>query len=198
VFWLVTMLASLGVGGFSVFVTLNRLGGDSERAFRKAPELPPAKFAEGAYGRITGVASSTEKLPMVPGLDRPCLLYELTVYESTSDRNAGMGWRVVHRELVGADLEVTVEDTVIRVSARDLYLFTAPSHDANEDLRARPRPGSHTSRVRFVLPGATVHVVGTLTREVDDAPAAARDYRSIATRYRLIGKRDQPIVLAAP
>lgn len=196
-FWLITALISVGVGGFSVFATLNRIGGNVERAFHRAPELAAASFAEGAYGRITGVADSTEPLPRVPGLDTPCLLYELVVYEATEDRHAGGGWRMAHSELVGVDLDVTVGDAVIRVNARDLYVLTAPSHDATEDLRAKPRRGSHTSRVRYVVPGSTVHLVGTLTRVVDDDPSAMRDYRSMATRYRMIGKRDQPVVIAA-
>jgi hypothetical protein len=196
-FWLIAAIASLGVGGVSLFATLNRMGGDVERNFREAKELPAAAFQEGAYGKLAGIATSSAKLPLVPGLDLPCLLYELVVYESTSDRNSGIGWHVAHRELVGVDLEVTVGDAVVRVNGRDLYLISAPSHDANEDLRAKSFGGSHTSRVRYVLPGASVQVVGTLTREVDDDPAAPRDYRSVATRYRLIGKRGQPIVLAA-
>jgi hypothetical protein len=196
-FWLIAAIASLGVGGVSLFATLNRMGGDVERNFREAKELPAASFDEGAYGKLSGVATSTANLPRVPGLDIPCLLYELVVYESTSDRNSGTGWRVAHREIVGVELDVTIGDSVVRVHGRDVYLISAPSHDANQDLRAIASGGSHTSRVRYVLPGASVQVVGTLTREVDTDPAAVRDYRSVATRFRLIGKRGQPIVLAA-
>ena len=196
-FWLITALVSAGVCGYSVLTALNRIGGTVERAFHRAPELPVSSFAEGAYGRITGVATSTESLPRVPGLGTPCLLYELVVYESTDDRHAGPGWRMAHSKLVGVDVDVTVGDVVIQVNARDVYVVNAPSHDAPEDLRASPKPGSHTSRVRYVLPGTTVQIVGTLTRVVDDDPSAMRDYRSMATRYRMIGKRDQPVVIGA-
>lgn len=196
-FWLITAILSVGVGGFSVFTALNRIGGNVEREFHRAPALPAAAFAEGAYGRIVGVADSTEPLPRVPGLDKPCLLYELVVYEATADRNGGAGWRMAHSELVGVELDVAVGDAVIQVNARDVYVLRAPSHDANEDLREAPRPGHHTSRVRYVVPGMTVHLVGTLTRVVDADPSAMRDYRSLATRYRMIGKRDQPVVIAA-
>ncbi len=186
-FWMITALAAMGAAGVSLFATLNRLGGDVEKAFREAPVLAEAAFAEGAYGRITGVASSSGTLATVPGLDLPCLIYELVVYEASSDRNAG-AWQVAHREIVGGDVDITVGTTVIRFDARDLYLFTAPSHDGYQ--------GNRTTRVRYVPPGATVQVLGTLTREVDDDPNASRDYRSVATRYRLIGKRKQPIVIA--
>lgn len=79
-------IAGLGMAGFSVFATLGRLGGDIERAFHKAPALPAAAFAEGAYGRIRGVATSSATLPVIPGLGELCLLYEIVVYESTPAR----------------------------------------------------------------------------------------------------------------
>ncbi len=187
-FWMITALAAIGAAGVSLFATLNRLGGDVEKAFREAPVLAEAGFAEGAYGRLTGVASSSATLPVVPGLELPCLIYELVSYEVSSDGHASGGWRIAHREIVGGEVDVTVGNTVIRFDARDLYIFTAPSHDGHERGR--------TTRVRYLPPGATVQVLGTLTREVDDDPGASRDYRSVATRYRLIGKRKQPIVLA--
>jgi hypothetical protein len=188
------MLATLGIGGGALFATLNRMGANLEKLFDKAPELEEARFAEGAFGRITGVMGSAGTLAKVPGLDLPCALYEIVVYAVYDERNGG--WRVVHRELVGGDVEVAVGNTVVRVSPRDLYIVRAPSHDANTDLRSRPAPGPHQSRVRYVPAGATVQLVGTLTREVDADPAAQRDYREIATRYRLVGTRRQPVVLA--
>ncbi len=187
-FWMITALAAMGAAGVSLFATLNRLGGDVEKAFREAPALGEAAFAEGAYGRISGVASSPGTLPVVPGLDVTCLIYERVVYEVASDGQAAGGWRIAHREIIGGDVDVTVGDTVVRFDARDLYLYAAPSHDGHE--------GGRTTRVRYVPPGATVQVLGTLTREVDMDPNASRDYRSVATRYRLIGKRKQPIVVA--
>ncbi|CAN5923743.1 hypothetical protein BH11MYX3_BH11MYX3_00260 [soil metagenome] len=187
-FWMITALAAMGAAGVSLCATMSRLGGDVEKAFRQGPALAEAAFAEGAYGRIVGVASASGTLPTVPGLDLPCLIYERVVYEVASDRQSAGGWKIAQREIVGGDVDVTVGDTVVRFDARDLYIYTAPSHDGHEGMR--------TTRVRYVPPGATVQVLGTLTREVDDDPNASRDYRSVATRYRLIGKRKQPIVLA--
>ncbi len=195
-FWLITAIATFGAAGVSLFATLNRMGGNVERAYRTAPELPAAAFAEGAYGRITGIASSSAKLPLVPGLGIPCVAYELVVHAHDGERDANMGWRIVHGEVVSVELDVTVGDTVVRVNAREVYLVTAPSHDANRDLRPNGAVRGHSSRVRYIPAGATIHVVGTLTREVDDDPTAPRDYRSIATRYRLIGKRGQAVALA--
>jgi len=189
------MLATLGVGGAALFATLNQMGGKLEKLLDSAPELDEGQFAEGAFGRITGVIGARGTHARVPGLGVPCALYELVVYRV--DHNGGGGWRVVHRELVGGEVEVAVGNTVVRVAPRELYLVRAPSHDTNTDLRARPARGPHQSRVRYVPVGATVQLVGTLTREVDADPAAQRDYREIATRYRLVGKRRQPVVLAA-
>lgn len=190
------MLATLGVSGGALFATLNRMGANLEKLFTKAPELDEGRFAEGAYGRITGVIGARGVLPSAPGVGVPCALYELVVYAVGVDRDHG-GWRVVHREIVGGDVEVAVGNTVVRVDPRELYIVRAPSHDANEDLRTKPAYGPHQSRVRYVPAGATVQLVGTLTREVDADPAAQNDYREIATRYRLVGNRRQPVVLAA-
>jgi hypothetical protein len=195
-FWMLTALGMLGVAGVSLLATMNRLGGNVEKAFRTAPALAESAFAEGAYGKITGIASSTKKLPIAPGLELPCLVYELVVHEHSPDRQTGAGYRTVHSEVVAVDMEITVGDTVVRVDAREIYLVSGPVYDSKTDLRGGS-PFAHTSRIRFVPPGATVHVVGTLTREVDNEPSAPRDYRSVATRYRMIGKRGQPIALAA-
>lgn len=190
------MLATLGVGGGALFATLNRMGANLEKLFSTAPELEEGRFAEGAFGRITGVIGARGTLATVPGIDVPCALYELVVYR-VSPGNHGGDWRVVHREMVGGDVEVAVGNTIVRVDPRDVYIVRAPGHDANADLRARPKYGPHQSRVRYVPAGATVQLVGTLTREVDADPAQTRDYREIATRYRLVGNRRQPVVLAA-
>ena len=196
VFWLITMLATLGVGGGALFATLNRMGANLEKLFSSAPELDEGNFAEGAFGRITGVIGTNGTLATAPGVGVPCALYELVVY-SVNDERHGSDWRVVHRELVGRDIEVAVGNTIVRVDARELYIVRAPSHDAKTDLRAKPASGPHTSRVRYVPAGATVRLVGTLTREVDNDPSRQNDYREIATRYRLIGNRRQPVVIAA-
>ncbi len=195
-FWMITALGMLGVAGVSLFATMNRLGGTVEKAFKRAPVLAESAFTEGAYGKITGIASSTKKLPTAPGLELPCLVYELVVHEANSDRQAGQGWRMIHSEVVAVDMEIAVGNTIVRVNAHDIYLVSGPVYDATTDVRTGAGYGN-TSRIRFVPPGATVHVVGTLTREVDDDPSAPRDYRSVATRYRMIGKRGQPIALAA-
>lgn len=195
-FWLITMLATLGLGGASLFATLNRLGANIEKLFKDAPELTPATFAEGAYGKITGVVSIKGEPPVAPGIGAACVLYELVVYVAVSENRSTDGWRVAHRDLVGGEVFVTVGDTVVRVNARDVFLVRAPSHDSNTDLRPNPRAYIASSRVRYVPLGATVQVVGTLTREVDTDPAATQDYREVATNYRMIGKRKQPIVMA--
>ncbi len=189
------MLATLGVGGGALFATLNRMGANLEKLFSTAPELDEARFAEGAFGRITGVIGARGVLPTAPGVGVPCALYELVVYR-VSGENHGGNWRVVHREMVGRDVEVAVGNTIVRVDPSDIYLVRAPGHDANADLRSRPQYGPHQSRVRYVPAGATVQLVGTLTREVDADPSQTRDYREIATRYRLVGNRRQPVVLA--
>lgn len=194
-FWLIAMIASMGVGVTSVVVTLNRMGGDHEKRLRTAPELAPSDFAEGTYGRITGVATATPA-GEAPGIGTPCVLYELVVYRSYSSTHNTTDWKIVHRALVGDDVIVTVGDVVVRVAVRDVYLVSSPTHDETVDLRERQEYGTFRSRVRFVPDGAIVDVVGTLTREVDDDPAAPRDYRETATRYRLIGTRKQPIVLS--
>ncbi|MBA3461197.1 MAG: hypothetical protein H0T46_14630 [Deltaproteobacteria bacterium] len=195
-FWLITMLATLGVGGVSLFATLNRMGANLEKLFDAAPELTESKLAEGAFGRITGVVTGRGQLPTAPGIGISCALYELVVYSAHDDRH-GSGWRVVHRELVGGELDIMVGDTVVRFDASNLYVVSAPSHDANTDLRRGAEHGSYTSRVRYVPDGATVRVVGTLTREVDADPSAQNNYREVATRYRLMGSRRHPVVLAA-
>ena len=195
-FWLVGAIVGLGVAGYSVFATIGRMGGDLEKAFKKAPELAESAFAEAAYGRVAGVATSHDALPTVPGLGVPCLAYELIVYQ-TSSHHGSAAWRIVHRERVGVDLEVTVGAHTLRVAGQDALLLRATGHDANHDLRRDPGYGIYTSHVRYIRPGATVAVVGTLTREVDADPSATRDYRNVATRYRVIGKRGQPVILAA-
>jgi len=196
VFWFIAMIASVGLGGISMFAALNRMGANIEKIFRDAKDLSPAAFAEGAYGRITGRAVATGKLLTVPGLEQPCVLFELVVYEGHFDRHSGDGWRVAHREIAGGDFSIEVGDTVVTVHAKQIYVVKAPAHDEPRDLRAKPRYSPATSRVRYVPIGATVQVVGTLTREVDSNPAATQDYREVATRYRLVGARRQPIALA--
>jgi len=193
---MITAIGMLGVAGVSLFATMNRLGGNVEKAFKTAPALAEAAFAEGAYGKITGIASSTKKLPVAPGLELPCLVYELVVHQSSGDPRSGGDYRTLHSEVVAVDMEITVGNTVVRVDAHDIYLVSGPIYDSPTDLRGGS-PFGHSSRIRFVPPGATVHVVGTLTVEVDNDPTAPRDYRSVATRYRMIGKRGQPIALAA-
>ncbi|MEO7097653.1 MAG: hypothetical protein ABI175_30605 [Polyangiales bacterium] len=196
-FWMITALGMLGVAGVSLFATMNRLGGTVEKAFKAAPALTEAQIAEGAYGKITGIASSTKKIPVAPGLELPCLVYELVVHEQVTDRSSSAGWRVVHSEVVAVDIEIAVGNTIVRVNGHDIYLVSGPVYDSQNDLRTGGPAYGSSSRIRFVPPGATVHVVGTLTREVDNDPGASRDYRSVATRYRMIGKRNQPIALAA-
>jgi hypothetical protein len=196
-FWMITALGMLGVAGVSLFATMNRLGGNVLKAYRTAPALAESAFAEGAYGKVTGIASSTKKLPVAPGLELPCLVFELVVHEQSTDRQTGTGYRLVHSEVVAVEIDVTVGNTIVRVNAHDIYLISGPVYDSQADLRTGGSPYGHTSRIRFVPPGATVHVVGTLTREVDNDPTASRDYRSLATRYRMIGRRGQPIALAA-
>lgn len=199
-FWMITALGMLGVAGVSLFATMSRLGGNVEKAFRTAPVLTEAAITEGAYGKITGIASSNKKLPLAPGLELPCLVYELVVHAASGDRQTGAGWSVVHSEVVAVDMEIAVGNTIVRVNAHDIYLVSGPVFDATHDVRTGDAHGAgfgRTSRIRFVPPGATVHVVGTLTREVDDDQSAPRDYRSVATRYRMIGKRGQQIALAA-
>ncbi len=195
--WLIAAVASFGLGGISIFTAMNRLGGAAERAFRKAAVLPASAFAEGAYGRIAGTATSPAKLPIVPGLGAPCLLYELVVYQDLSDRNTASAWRIVHSERVGVELDVAVEDVIVRVNGQDVHLYTAPKYDTETNLGPRMGYGSYRSHVRYIPAGAVVQVVGTLMVEVDPEPTAERDYRSVATRYRLISRRRQPIVIAA-
>jgi hypothetical protein len=196
VFWLIAMLASVGIGAASVFVTLQRMGGNFEGLFRAAPDLEPSAFREGAYGKITGVVSAPKPLE-TPGLGTPSVLYELVVYKTYADTHNTTSWRVAHRAIHGGELEITVGDVTIRIGAPDVYVLAAPSHDANEDLRVRGSEyGRFRSRVRYVPVGATVHIVGTLTREVDADPSAMRDYRETATRYRLIARKKQPLILS--
>ena|GEM_PF-6158757 len=196
-FWLIAMLASVGVGAASVFVTLQRMGGNFEGLFRAAPELEPGAFAEGAYGKITGVVSPATKALETPGLGTPSVLYELVVYKTYADTHNTASWRIAHRAIHGTELEITAGDVSIRVSVPDIYLLTAPAHDANEDLRRRGSEfGLFRSRVRYVPEGATVQIVGTLTREVDTDPSAMNDYRETATRYRLIPRKKQPLILS--
>ncbi len=191
------MLASVGVGAASVFVTLQRMGGNFEGLFRAAPELEPGAFAEGAYGKITGVVSPATKALETPGLGTPSVLYELVVYKTYADTHNTASWRIAHRAIHGTELEITAGDVSIRVSVPDIYLLTAPAHDANEDLRRRGSEfGLFRSRVRYVPEGATVQIVGTLTREVDTDPSAMNDYRETATRYRLIPRKKQPLILS--
>lgn len=192
------MLASLGVGTASVLVAINRMGGNYAGLFRAAPELAPGAFAEGAYGKITGVVRPAARPLETPGGNAPSVLYELTVYHSYADRQATTDWRLIHQRLHGKELEITAGDVTIRVRVADVYLLDAPADDQPTDLR-RDAPlevGLFRSRVRFVPEGATVHIVGTLTREVDEDPAAMQDYRETATRYRLLGRRKQPLILA--
>jgi hypothetical protein len=191
------MLASVGIGAASVFVTLQRMGGNFEGLFRAAPDLAPSELAEGAYGKITGVATAAKPL-VTPGGGAPSVLYELVVYKTYDDGHAVSTYRMVHRKLHGGDFDVRVGDTVVRVSSRDIYVLAAPSLDAHEDLRdqtARYQFDRHQSRVRFVPDGAMVQIVGTLTREVDADPSAAFDYRETATRFRLLAKKKQPLIL---
>jgi hypothetical protein len=196
VFWLIAMLASLGVGTASVVVALNRMGGNFPVLFRAAPDLAPGAFAEGAYGKITGVVSSATKALETPGGGAPSVLYELTVYRTYADTPSSE-WRLVDQQLHGAELEITTGDVTVRVGIADLYLLDAPAIDHHADLRPKPSGGYglFRTRVRFVPEGATVQVVGTLTREVDADPSAMRDYRETATRYRLIGRKKQPVIL---
>jgi hypothetical protein len=195
-FWLITMLATLGVGGASLFATLNRMGANIEKLFKDAPALTEDTFAEGKVGRITGVVAARGKPLTAPGAGVPCVVYELVVYASSGDR-ATSDWRVVHREIAGGELEIAVGNSVVRLDAQNLYIVKAPAHDATTDLRSPGGRGAYTSRVRFVPVGATVQVVGTLTREVNMDPSAQNNYREIATHYRLVGSRRLPIVLAA-
>lgn len=196
-FWLIAMLASVGVGAASVFVTLQRMGGNFEGLFRAAPDLEPSAFAEGAYGKITGVVSPAIKALETPGLGTPSVLYELVVYKTYADTHNTASWRIAHRALHGNELEIAVGDVKIRVAVADIYLLAAPAHDANEDLRRRGSEyGLFRSRVRYVPEGATVQIVGTLTREVDADPSATNDYRETATRYRLIPRKKQPLILS--
>ena len=176
------MLATFGVGGGALFATLNRMGANLEKLFSSAPDL--TRLEEGAFGRITGELRPRGNPVKVPGLGQPCAFYEHVMYVGV-----GSTWRVVERELVGGELEIAVGDSLVRVQARDIYIVRAPSHDQTV--------GTRTSRVRYVPVGATVQLVGTLTREVDADPAAQNDYREIATRFRLVGNRRQPVVLAA-
>lgn len=192
------MLASLGVGAASVFVTLQRMGGNLEALFRAAPALDEAAFAEGAYGKITGVVSARGKPLATPGDQATSVLYELVVYRTYADTHNTAAWRIVDQRVFGTELELRAGDTTIVASVRDLYLLDAPAFDANADVRPNA-PGGFglfRSRVRFVPEGATVTIVGTLTREVDDRPDAVRDYRETATRYRVIGRRKQPLILS--
>ena len=133
-FWMITALGMLGVAGVSLFATMNRLGGNVEKAFRSAPALVEAEIIEGAYGKITGIASSNKKLPVAPGLELPCLVYELVVHEASADRQTGQGWRVAHSEVVAVDMEIAVGNTIIRVDARDIYLVSGPVFDAQTAL----------------------------------------------------------------
>lgn len=196
-FWLITMLASVGIGAASVFVTLQRMGGNFESLFRSAPDLAPADFGEGSYGKITGIVSPANKALDTPGLGTPSVLYELVVYQTYADTHNTTAWRIAHRALHGGELEITAGDVSVRVAAADVYLLAAPAHDANEDLRGKDSDfGRFRSRVRYVPAGATVQIVGTLTREVDADPNAMRDYRETATRYRLIARKKQPLILS--
>ncbi|MFN0249946.1 MAG: hypothetical protein ACKV2T_23890 [Kofleriaceae bacterium] len=194
-FWLIAMIASLGVGTASVIVALNRMGGDLAGLFRAAPDLEPSAFAEGAYGKITGVVSSATEALDTPGSGAPSVLYEMTVYKTHGDNTQ---WRLVHQRLHGKELEITTGDVSIRVAVGDVYLLDAPATDHLNDLRTNA-PGDYgwfRTRVRFVPEGATVQIVGTLTREVDADPSAQNDYREVATRYRLLGRRKQPLILS--
>ncbi len=197
VFWLIAMLASLGVGTASVVVALNRMGGNLAGLFRAAPELSPSDFAEGAYGRITGVVSPASQALETPGGGAPSVLYEVTVYRTYAD-TASSAWRLIDQRVYGNELDVTAGDVTIRVGGAEVYLLDAPALDHPSDLRrnAKPDYALFRSRVRFVPEGATVQIVGTLTREVDADPSAQRDYREVATRYRLIGRKKQPVILS--
>jgi hypothetical protein len=195
VFWLIAMLASLGVGTASVIVALNRMGGNFAALFRAAPDLEPSAFAEGAYGKITGVVSPTTEALETPGGSAPSVLYEITVHKTHGENTQ---WSLVHQRLHGKELEITTGNVSIRVAVADIYLLDAPTTDHLDDLRknAPSNYGWFRTRIRFVPEGATVQIVGTLTREVDADPSAQNDYREVATRYRLIGRRKQPLILS--
>jgi hypothetical protein len=197
VLWLIATIATAGLGGLSMFAVFNRMAANAERMLRDAPLLSPEQLADGTYGRIEGRATSLAPLVTAPGLAQPCLLYELVVWSSGSATSSD--WGEIHREIVGGELVVEVGGRAVRIDARQVHLVTAPAHDAPTDLRpgGHPFDGRFTSRVRYVAADAIVQVVGTLTREVDADPAATNDYREIATRFRLVGTRSRPLVLAA-
>ncbi len=192
------MIASLGVGAASVVIALQRMGGNFEGLFRAAPDLDASAFREGAYGKITGAVSPATKALDTPGAGVPSVLYELVVYRTYADTHNTTAWRIEHRALHGKELEITVGETTIRAAVADIYLLDAPDHDTNTDLRrnAPPQLGRFRSRVRYVPEGATVQIVGTLTREVIEDPSAMRDYRETATRFRLIARKKQPLILS--
>jgi hypothetical protein len=199
-FWLISVLVTAGAGGMAIVAAMNRLAGEGQRIFRGARELSPESFAEGLHGRLSGVAElvpGSEPLA-TPGQGTPCLIYELIVYELNTQHDTGTTHsRIVHRGRAGGEIDVVVAGTTrVRVDCRDIQLVEAPSFDLGRDLREVPGYGTYTSHVRFVAPGATVQLVGTLAREVDADPGAQQDYREVATRYRLIRTRAQPIVLA--
>ncbi len=197
--WLLATIATAGLGGLSVFVALRRMEQQVERVLRDAPRLTSERLVEGAYGRIEGRARSQAELVMAPGLDRPCVLYELVVWQRFEDGSSTADWGEVHRSIVGGELLVDVDGVVVRVDAQQVQLVTAPVHDHAGDLRpgAFHRSGPFTSRIRYVVADADVQVVGTVSREVDADPGATRDYREIATRLRMIAARNRPLVLAA-
>jgi len=197
VLWLLATLATAGFGG-SLYVLIQRMGAQIERLLTDAPLIGPGELAEGAYGRIEGPATTTDKLVIAPGLDLPCLMYELVVWKTSPDpATNSTGWREVHREMVGGDVEVMVGNVAVRIAASQLHLIAAPTHDVHHDVRVEHRIfGAAVSRVRYVLPDAVLRAAGTLTREVDADPAATRDYREVATRFRMIGTRSRPIVAA--
>ena len=195
--WLIATLATAGFGG-SLYVLIQRMGVQIERLLTDAPLIGPGELVEGARGRIEGPVTAVDELVIAPGLDLPCLMYELVVWRTAPDpATNSTGWREVHREMVGGDVEIEVGNAAVRIAAAQVHLIAAPTHDVHHDVRVDHRIfGAAVSRIRYVLPDAILRAAGTLTREVDANPAATQDYREVATRFRMIGTRSRPIVAA--
>jgi hypothetical protein len=192
VFWLIATLAAAVLGGGALFAALGRLARDGERLLSDAPLLSGSAIIEGAFGRIEGIATSTQPLLNVPGLEQSCLIYELVVRARD-----GSEWSELDRVRKGVELSVQVGNVSVRVDGAVVVLVSSAMHTEHRNLGSRMlvRDGI-TSTVHYVPPGAHVNVAGTIAREVETDPSATTDYRELATRFRMVPTRARPVVLA--
>jgi hypothetical protein len=179
-----------------------------ERALGARPIEPIAELAGTRLACIAGVVEAADGLPVAPVAGVACVMWDAAVHRrrypfhevegETAHRVRGaVPFAIVD---AGGGRAVIEPDEALLSFARARIAMTRPGSRVARELLAGA-PGGVTTGEEWVeegviVPGDEVVVIGVATREVDPGGAVGGYRDQVATRVRVRGTADAPVIIS--